>query len=301
MAQQRGSRMSDEPLLSLPLRPLETISRPTFLLPAGAWDAHVHIFGGAERYPHVAKPHYTLPDGTLAQYSPLMSHLGIERFVIVQPSFYGCDNSCLLDSLVELGDVARGVVMIEPDITDAELISFHRRGVRAVRLDLFKRAREPVAAVKSYIEKMAFRVGPLGWHLQFYAPGYVVRDLIHFFRTLQIDFVIDHMGYMLEEDGLRSEDFSALLDLLAGGHCYLKLSGAYRIAKLRGYEYVQPVAKAIVDRAPERALWGSDWPHISYADRDTGELLSLLERWAPSLSARHKILVENPNRLFGGL
>jgi 2-pyrone-4,6-dicarboxylate lactonase len=291
--------MSDEPLLSLPLRPLETISRPTFLLPAGAWDAHVHIFGPAERYPHVEKPHYTLPDGTLSQYRSLMPHLGVERFVLVQPSFYGCDNSCLLDTLVEVGDRARGVVMIEPDIADAELASFHRRGVRAIRLDLFRRAHEPLAAVMSYIKQMAVRVGPLGWHLQFYAPGYVVRDLLHFFRTLQIDFVIDHMGYMLEEDGLRSEDFLALLDLLGEGRCYLKLSGAYRIAKLRGYEYVEPVATAIVERAPDRALWGSDWPHISYADRDTGELLSLLERWAPSESARQKILVENPNRLFG--
>ena len=113
--------MSGEPLVSLPLRPLETISHPTFPLPAGAWDAHVHIFGPAERYPHVEKPHYTLPDGTLAQYRSLMPRLGIERFVIVQPSFYGCDNSCLLDTLVEVGDRARGVVMIEPDISDAEL------------------------------------------------------------------------------------------------------------------------------------------------------------------------------------
>jgi 2-pyrone-4,6-dicarboxylate lactonase len=291
--------MSGEPLLSLPLRPLETISHPTFPLPTGACDAHVHIFGPAARYPHVKRPHYTLPDGTLAQYRSLMPHLGIERFVIVQPSFYGCDNSCLIDTLAEVGDRARGVVMIEPDITDAELEGFHRRGVRAVRLDLFKRASEPLAAVKGYIKQMAARVDPLGWHLQFYAPGYVVRDLIHFFRTLQIDFVIDHMGYMLEEDGLRSKDFSALLDLLAGGRCFLKLSGAYRIAKLRGYEYVEPVAKAIVERAADRALWGSDWPHISYSDRDTGELLNLLARWAPSESSRQKILVENPSYLFG--
>jgi 2-pyrone-4,6-dicarboxylate lactonase len=291
--------MSGEPLLSLPLRPLETISHPTFPLPAGAWDVHVHIFGPALKYRHIEKPHYTLPDGTLAQYRNLMPRLGIERFVIVQPSFYGCDNSCLVDTLVEVGDRARGVVMIEPDITDAELEGFHQRGVRAVRLDLFKRACEPSAEVKSHIKQMAARVDPLGWHLQFYAPGYVVRDLTDFFRTLQIDFVIDHMGYMLEEDGLRSKDFSALLDLLAGGRCFLKLSGAYRIAKLRGYEYVEPLAKAIVERAPDRALWGSDWPHISYSDRDTGELLNLLARWAPSESSRQKILVENPNHLFG--
>jgi predicted TIM-barrel fold metal-dependent hydrolase len=291
--------MSEEPLLSLPLRALETLSGPTFPMPSGAWDMHVHIFGPSERYPHVEKPHYTLPDGTLLQYRGLMPQLGIERFVLVQPSYYGTDNSCLLDTLVEVGDLARGVVMIEPDISDAELERFHRCGVRAVRLDLFKRAREPLTAIQRYITETAARVGPLGWHLQFYAPGYVVRDLIPFFRTLPIDFVIDHMGYMLEEDGLLSEDFSALLDLLGCGHCYLKLSGAYRIAKHRGYEFVEPVAKAIVDRAPDKAVWGSDWPHISYSDRDTGELVSLLERWAPSQSARRQILVENPNRLFG--
>jgi 2-pyrone-4,6-dicarboxylate lactonase len=293
--------MSEEPLLSLPLRSFETISRPTFPMPSGAWDIHVHVFGPPERYSHVAKPHYTLPDGTLAQYRRLMPRVGIERFVLVQPSYYGTDNSCLLDTLIEGGDLARGVVMIEPDISDAELNRFHRCGVRAVRLDLFKRAREPLTAIKSYIMEAAARVSPLGWHLQFYAPGYVVRDLMPFFRKLKIDFVIDHMGYMLEEDGLRSEDFSALLDLLGCGHCYLKLSGAYRIAKHRGYEFVEPVAKAIVERAPERAVWGSDWPHISYSDRDTGELVSLLERWAPSESARRKILVDNPKRLFGVL
>jgi predicted TIM-barrel fold metal-dependent hydrolase len=286
-------------LLSLPLRALETISQPIFLMPSGAWDMHVHIFGPPDRYPHVEKPHYTLPDGTLTQYRSLMPLVGIERFVLVQPSYYGTNNSCLLDTLIDVGDLARGVVMIEPDISDAELDRLHLCGVRAVRLDLFKRAREPQAAVKRYIMETAARVAPLGWHLQFYAPGYVVRDLIGFFRTLQIDFVIDHMGYMLEEDGLRSEDFSALLDLLESGHCYLKLSGAYRIAKQRGYEIVEPIAKAIVDRAPDRAVWGSDWPHISYSDRDTGELVNLLERWAPSEGVRRKILVDNPNHLFG--
>jgi 2-pyrone-4,6-dicarboxylate lactonase len=291
--------MSPEPEISRPLRPLATISRPTFAIPAGAWDGHVHIFGAAERYPHVSQPHYTLPDGNLAQYQALMPIIGMERFVIVQPSFYGTDNSCLLDTLDAVGDRARGVVMIESGIKDLELQEFHRRGVRAVRLDLFKRSRLPPAEIQSYILETEARVKPLGWHLQFYAPGYIVRDLIGFLSTLRIDFVIDHMGYMLEEDGLKSDDFAELLKLLDGDHAYLKLSGAYRIAKKRGYDFVEPVAKAIVARAPERAVWGSDWPHISNAEIDTGELLSLLERWAPSSSTRHKILVDNPNRLFG--
>ena len=291
--------MSDSPLLSLPLRALETLSPLNFALPTGSWDTHVHIFGPAERYAHVAKPHYTLPDGTLAQYLRLMPRMGIAKFVIVQPSFYGTDNTCLLDTLALAGDVARGVVMIEPSVDTAELERMHRRGVRAVRLDLFKQAREPLPAIQRYIAETAERIAPLGWHLQFYAPGYVVRDLIGFFGTLPINFVIDHMGYMLEEDGLDAEDFAKLLNLLDCGRCYLKLSGAYRIAKQRGYEIVEPVAKAIVERAPHRAIWGSDWPHISYSDRDTGELLNLLERWAPSERARQQILVENPIRLFG--
>ena len=291
--------MTDQPLISLPLRPLGEISRPTFPVPSGAWDVHIHIFGPADRYTHVAKPHYTLPDGNLAQYQALMPVIGIERFVIVQPSFYGTDNSCLLDTLDAVGDAARGVVMIEPDIEDSVLEDFHRRGVRAVRLDLFKRAALPRSEIQSYIRETAARVKPFGWHLQFYAPGYIVRDLIGFLRTLTIDFVIDHMGYMLEEDGLNSGDFAELLKLLDGNHAHLKLSGAYRIAKRRGYDVVEPVAKAIVERAPERAVWGSDWPHISYSDLDTGEILSLLERWAPSAATRRTILVDNPTRLFG--
>jgi 2-pyrone-4,6-dicarboxylate lactonase len=291
--------MSDEPEISKPLRPLGTISRPTIAVPAGAWDSHVHIFGPADLYPHVPKPHYTLPDGNLSQYQALMPVIGMERFVIVQPSFYGTDNSCLLDTLDSIGDTARGVVMIESDITESALEDFHKRGVRAVRLDLFRRARLPLSEIQSYILETEARIRPLGWHLQFYAPGYIVRDLIGFLRTLRIDFVIDHMGYMLEEDGLKSNDFAELLNLLEGRHAYLKLSGAYRIARKRGYEFVEPVAKAIVDRAPERAVWGSDWPHISNSEIDTGELLSLLERWAPSASTRQKIFVDNPNRLFG--
>ena len=118
--------MSEEPLLSLPLRALETISQPIFLMPSGAWDMHVHIFGPPDRYPHVEKPHYTLPDGTLTQYRSLMPLVGIERFVLVQPSYYGTNNSCLLDTLIDVGDLARGVVMIEPDISDAELDRLHR-------------------------------------------------------------------------------------------------------------------------------------------------------------------------------
>jgi predicted TIM-barrel fold metal-dependent hydrolase len=290
--------MTDEILTSLPMRSLDRLERPKFEVPAGACDAHMHVFGPEERYPHVAKPHYTLPDGKLEHYFGLMRVLGIERFVIVQPSFYGTDNSCLLDALQQAGRQARGVVMFEPDVSDADLDRFHAAGARAVRLDLFKRAREPLADIHAYITSTAARVARLGWHLQFYVPGYVVRELIPFLATLQVDFVIDHMGYMLEEDGLKPADFAALLELTRSGRCWLKLSGPYRIARERGYSAVEALARQIVTAAPTRAIWGSDWPHIPNSQRDTGELLNLLPVWASDATVRRQILVDNPARLF---
>jgi 2-pyrone-4,6-dicarboxylate lactonase len=290
--------MTDEILTSTPMRALETIERPRFAVPAGACDVHMHVFGPTDIYPHVPKPHYTLPDGKLDHYRALMRVLGIERFVIVQPSFYGTDNSCLVDALREAGNKARGVVMFDPQVTDAELDRWHAAGARAVRLDLFKRAGEPLAAIQDYVAATAARVARLGWHLQFYVPGYVVRKLIPFLATLQVDFVIDHMGYMLEEDGLTPADFAALLELTRTGRCWLKLSGPYRIAKERGYGAVEHIARQIVAVAPGRSLWGSDWPHIPNSQRDTGELLNLLSVWAPDETVRRQILVDNPARLF---
>jgi predicted TIM-barrel fold metal-dependent hydrolase len=259
----------------------------------------MHVFGPLEKYPCVEHPHYTLPDGKLDHFLRMMPVLGLETFVIVQPSFYGVDNSCLLDALAKAGDRARGVVMIESDTPQAELERFHALGVRGVRLDLFKRSAAPLDEILAYITQMASKIAPLGWHLQFYAPGWLVRDLIDDLRDLDIDFVIDHMGYMLEEDGLTDADFSRLLDLMKTDHCHIKLSAPYRLAKTRGYGAVEAVAKAIVQAAPERMIWGSDWPHIPGSDRDTGELLNLLTSWAPDPRVRQLLLTDNPRRLFG--
>lgn len=289
----------EEPLVPEPMRPLDTVQRPAFDVPSGACDTHMHVFGPVDRYPHVRHPHYTLPPGDLGHYRRLLDRLGLERFVIVQPSFYGTDNACLLDALADSGAEARGVVMTEPDVSSSELHRMHAFGVRGMRLDLFKRAGLPLEQIQAYITDMAAKVSPLGWHLQFYAPGYIVRDLIGFLRGLEIDHVIDHMGYMLERDGLTPEDFQRLLDLLRHGRSWLKLSAPYRLAGARGYEAVEGVARAIVDAAPGRAIWGSDWPHIPGSNRDTGELLNLLTRWAPDPAVRRMILSDNPAQLFG--
>jgi predicted TIM-barrel fold metal-dependent hydrolase len=275
------------------MRAAETNTPPAFAMPSGACDAHFHVFEPG--YPHVPDPLYTFPDGTVEQYLALTAALGIERMVLVQPTFYGTDNSLLVDVLKRLGARCGGVVRIEEDTTDAELDAFHEIGVRAIRLDLFARASWPTADLIAYIRRMAARATPCGWHLQFYAPGAIVRDLLPFLADLEDTFVIDHMGYLTESD----RDFERrLLALLAQGSCWIKLSGAYRVAKYKPLSAVAPLGRALVVARPDRLIWGSDWPHLPDGQRDTGEILNLLADWAPTEEARQAILVDGPARLF---
>ncbi len=291
--------MSSQILTSKPMRDPATLSHPQFEVPAGACDSHVHVFGPEDRYPHVAEPHYTLPDGNLPQLERALSTLGVERFVIVQPSFYGTDNSAMLDALDIAGDKARGVAMVQDGTSLEELQAMHARGVRALRLDLFLRSGLQTAELHKFIEQSIERTRALGWHVQFYTPGWVVRDLIPVLPDLGTDFVIDHMGYMLESDGLTRADFDRLVRAVHDGKGWFKLSGPYRLAKDGNYAKLKPLAEAIVAAVPDRVIWGSDWPHIPEGGRDTGELLNLLGDWIPDAGARKKILTDNPARLFG--
>jgi predicted TIM-barrel fold metal-dependent hydrolase len=251
-------------------------------------------------YPHVPDPLYTFPDATLEKYLQLTAVLGIERMVLVQPTFYGTDNSLTLDVLRRLGPRCRAVVRVEEDVSDAELDRYHDLGVRAIRLDLFARRDRPVEEIVGYVRRMAARATPRGWHVQFYAPGTVVRDLLPFLADLEDRFVIDHMGYMLESEGLTSADFERLVGLLEQGNCWIKLSGPYRIAKAKPLSSVAPLGRALVAARADRLLWGSDWPHLPDGQRDTGELLNLLAEWAPNAADRHRILAAGPDELFFG-
>jgi len=280
-----------------PMRRAESNTLPTYELPAGSCDAHFHVFEPG--YPHVSNPLYTFPDGTLDQYLALADVLGIARMVLVQPTFYGTDNSLTLDVLRRAGSRCRAVVRVEEDVTDAELDRFHQLGVRAIRLDLFARAELPTAEIIDYVRRMATRTAPRGWHLQFYTPGWVVRDLLPFLADFDEPYVIDHMGYMKEEDGLTPADADRLLAVLRdNGNCWIKLSGPYRIAKGKPLSSVQELGSALVKTRPDRLLWGSDWPHLPDGQRDTGELLNLLASWAPSPEDRHQILVDSADQLF---
>jgi 2-pyrone-4,6-dicarboxylate lactonase len=276
-----------------PMRATETLTRPPFALPAGACDTHFHVFEPG--YPHVPAPLYAFPDGTVDQYLAMSDFFGFERMVLVQPTYYGTDNSLLRDVLERLGPRCGGVIRIEEDTSEAELDAFHALGVRAIRLDLFARADWPVRDIIAYIRRMAARATPRGWHLQFYTPGTVVRDLLPFLADLEDTFVIDHMGYMTETD---HEYERHLLGLLRRGNCWIKLSGAYRVAKNRPLAAVAPLGRALVAARPDRLIWGSDWPHLTDGQRDTGEILGLLADWAPDEADRRTILVDGPDRLF---
>ncbi|HTZ24851.1 MAG TPA: amidohydrolase family protein [Streptosporangiaceae bacterium] len=276
-----------------PMRAAETNTRPAFAMPPGACDTHFHVFEPG--YPHVPAPLYTFPDGTLDAYLRMAEVLGIERMVLVQPSFYGTDNSLLRYVLKRLGPRSGGVVQIDEDVSDAELDEFHELGVRAIRLDLFARAGWPTAELVAYIQRMAARATPRGWHLQFYTPGTIVRDLLPFLADLEDTFVIDHMGYLTESD---PESDRRLLAVLAQGSCWIKLSGAYRVAKNKPLSSVAPWGRALVAARPDRLIWGSDWPHLPDGQRDTGEILNLLADWAPDEADRRTILVDGPARLF---
>jgi 2-pyrone-4,6-dicarboxylate lactonase len=276
-----------------PMRAAATSTRPAFAMPPGACDTHFHVFEPG--YPHVPAPLYTFPDGTLDQYLAMAEVLGVERMVLVQPSFYGTDNSLLRYVLKRLGARSGGVVQIDEDASDAELDEFHGLGVRAIRLDLFARASWPTAELVAYIQRMAARATPRGWHLQFYTPGAIVRDLLPFLADLEDTFVIDHMGYLTESD---PEFDRRLLAVLAQGSCWIKLSGAYRVAKNKPLSSVAPWGRTLVAARPDRLIWGSDWPHLPDGQRDTGEILNLLADWAPAADARQTILADGPARLF---
>lgn len=285
-----------DPLQPTSMRPADSNTRPRFAVPTGACDAHFHVF---ERgYPHVPDPLYTFPDGTVEQYLAMTHVLGLERMVLVQPTFYGTDNRLLSDVLQRLGERCRGVVRIEDDTSESALDRFHDAGVRAIRLDLFARRDWPIDHLTDYIRRMAARAQPRGWHLQFYTPGPVVRDLLPFLATFEFPFVIDHMGYMLESDGLTEADFERLLATLDTGFCWIKLSGPYRVAKNKPLSQVEPLGRALVSTRADRLIWGSDWPHLPDGQRDTGELLNLLADWAPDEHDRQRILVDGPTQLF---
>jgi predicted TIM-barrel fold metal-dependent hydrolase len=255
-------------------------------------DCHIHVFGPFARYPLDAARKYTPEVALLEEYVKVATTLGTGRVVLVQPSVYGADNSCQRDAIRDLEERARGVAVIDESVSDKELDELCGAGFVGARLNLM-RGNELEA-----LERTAARVGDLGWHVQLHLPGAMIPEIAERLLKLPTDFVIDHFGRMDAWQGVVQPAFQALLRLVDSGRCWVKLSAPYRMDGAP-YHKVAPFARELVKRNPQRMVWGTDWPHpdVAVVPEDPGLLATMFD-WVPDAAARHRILVDNPAKLY---
>ena len=258
----------------------------------------MHIYGPETRYPVAPTNPSPVPfTKDLPAYQAVRARLGLGRTVVVQPTAYGTDNAATMDAVAALGlDQARAVVAVTPRTPMAELQRLHAAGARGARAFMLKGG--PVTWEE--LPALAAHVAPLGWHVQLYAEGDQLPELAPRLASLPVPVVVDHMGGVKTAEGLNGAGFKALLKMLESPQCWVKISG-YRISGGPPFADVAPFARALLAAAPDRAVWGTDWPHPSLQHwmPEDGHLLDLLGQWAPSDAERRRVLVENPARLYG--
>jgi 2-pyrone-4,6-dicarboxylate lactonase len=263
-------------------------------------DSHFHVFGPAGRYPYAGDLRYKPPRAPLDDYLEEAGKLGIERYVFVQPSAYGRDNACMLDAMRELGpEKCRGIVDIDENAADGALEGMHAAGVRGVRVNVNPvKPAEPgfSRTLLSRIQKLDARCAERGWMLDFLTPGWLTRELFPTLEKLRSQYTLAHMGMFPAKDGAPPDFVDFFRRNL---NCWVKLTGVYRISTAPGFADAAPLAQALIAAAPERLVWGSDYPHLSFGRVRTHKLFALLQSWAPQESDRRRILEDNPARLFG--
>lgn len=271
---------------------------PRLQIPSGACDCHMHVFGPFAGFP--------LPSGVsevplypYEDYVAMRRRLGIARTVYVQPNAYGDDNSCVLDAIVRDGDAARGIAVVDPDAPDEMLRSLHIGGVRGLRFHEMEGGRLRFTHLKG----LAHRIAELGWHAQVQFDGDILVDAEALLSTLPIDIVIDHMGRIPISGGLDRPAFKVLLRLLESGRCWVKMSAPYHVSKSGPphYDDCTERVRAMIDAAPDRLVWASNWPHPSVPVNkpDDADLLDLLSTWTDDPAITGAILVDNPAKLYG--
>jgi D-galactarolactone isomerase len=270
---------------------------PKLKLPANACDCHMHFYHS--RYPLTTNVLRPSPDATPEEYRKLQTRNGTTRTVVVTPSAYGTDNSASLDGMAALGPGARGVGVVIPSVTDAELQRLHGLGVRGIRFNLAT----PGTTTLDMVAPLAARVGPLGWHLQFHMKPEQIIAAEALWPTLNVPVVFDHMGRLPRTGGTAHPAFKILTDGLARGKTWIKLSGAYMDTTAGPPTYADSVAlaKAFAATAPERMVWGSDWPHPTEKAEhkpDDSTLVDLMAEVAPDEKLRSLIFVDNPAKLY---
>jgi 2-pyrone-4,6-dicarboxylate lactonase len=277
-----------------------TPSRVT--LPPGTCDTHAHLFGPESRYPWNPARGYTPPDASAESYEALHARLGVARGVLTQPSVYGTDNACILDYVSRHPDRMRAVVAVGPQVGDAELAAMHARGARGIRINVADKGGNPFASFGE-IDEIARRIQPMGWHIEFLLHVHEMDDMIADIRKLPVDMSVGHFGYMPAALGVTHPGFQTFLDLVRDGRTWVKFTAPYRITgqTQTPYDDVSPIARALADSAPDRILWGTDWPHpiCPVPMPNDGNLTDHLADWLPDPDLRRRVLVDNPAQLYG--
>jgi 2-pyrone-4,6-dicarboxylate lactonase len=287
------------------------IDEPRFP-PAGSCDCHVHVVGPKDRFPLARERVYTPKDALTAELRAMLARLELECVVLVQPSVYGTDNSCMLAALAELGGGARGIAVLAADTAGSALDELDRRGIRGLRVNVATGGTTSLDVVKDRLAAAAGLCARNGWHVQTFIPSHAIGPLADAFRQLPVPVVIDHFG-LISPGSHEREGTSALVRLLESGRVWVKLSGAYRIAEDPAEPAIAPLARRLAAANPERMVWGSDWPHTPphgqghvaddeeqpYRDLDTRGLLALVRTWLDDARLQSLLLADNPARLYG--
>ena len=276
-------------------------SKPRFMPPPGAVDAHCHVFGPGNRFPYAPERKYTPGDAPKAKLFELHEHLGFARGVIVQATCHGADNRALVDALKSADGQYRGVATVRRDVSDDELRELDEAGVRGVRFNFVRRLVDSLP--KDDLVEIAARIQPLGWHVVIYFEPQDLPELYDFFTALPTDVVVDHMGRpdVLQDPG--GEAFSLFMHLMKENeNFWTKVSCPDRLTKSGppDYDDVVPFARRIVEAFPDRVLWGTDWPHPNMKSHmpDDGKLVDFIPRIAVTSELQQKLLVDNPGRLY---
>lgn len=272
---------------------------PRHRLPSGACDAHCHIFGPAAVFPYAPDRAYTPPDAPYAALVKLHGILGVERAVIVHASCHGSDMRVTLDGIARSEGRMRGVAVVDPGVTDAELAALDAGGIRGVRFNFVRHlGGMPDMA---FFERVLAQVEPLGWHVVLHLDAEDVVELAPRIVRIRIPFVIDHMGRVQAKKGPEQASFRQLLELMRNPLAWVKICGAERVSSAGApFRDALPFARALVEAAPDRVLWGTDWPHPNIAGDmpNDGDLVDLLAEAVPEEALRRQVLVDNPTRLY---
>ncbi|MBN3723634.1 amidohydrolase family protein [Burkholderia sp. Ac-20379] len=274
--------------------------RPAHALPAGAWDAHCHVFGPAAQFPYAPDRSYTPPDAPFERLVGLHDFLGLARGVIVQASCHGTDNSAMLDAIARSEGRYMGVAIVDGSVTDDELAALDAAGVRGVRFNFV--AHLGGAPDLDVFDRVLERIQHLGWHVVLHLDAQDIVAYADRIARIQVPFVIDHMGRVRAEAGVDQPAFAQLLDLMRNPLAWVKVCGGERVsAGTRPFDDAIPFAQALIEAAPDRVLWGTDWPHpnITRDMPNDGGLVDLMFRFCPDPELRRKLLVDNPLRLYG--